>query len=217
MRILAFTDIHGEYAVVDSILAAEKGYHAVILGGDLTTRGSITEVEGAMETFRRFGVPVLSVLGNMDPPGLEPAFARTSTLVDARGEILDGIGFFGVSAAPFSPLHTPHEISEEEIGRRAESGWRTVANVRPTVFIPHAPPSSTRLDKTFLGRHVGSTSIRRFIEQRQPDAVVCGHIHEARGIDAIGRTRIINCGPASRGFYGVLEAGDRVTLELRQR
>jgi Icc-related predicted phosphoesterase len=63
-----------------------------------------------------------------------------------------------------------------------------------------------------MGTHVGSKSVRDFIEREQPDVVICGHIHEARGQDAIGRSKIVNCGPASKGYYAVIEIGEKILI-----
>ncbi len=112
-------------------------------------------------------------------------------------------------------MHTPYEIAEGEIKRRAEIGWAKVQAARWKVFVPHAPPSGTKLDRTFLGKHVGSTAIRDFVERTQPDVLLCGHIHESRGIDTLGKTQMVNCGAASQGKYAVLDIGDEVVIELR--
>jgi uncharacterized protein len=46
-------------------------------------------------------------------------------------------------------------------------------------------------------RHLGSESILRAVEDKQPLLVVCGHIHESAGEEAsIGQTRVLNAGPA---------------------
>ena len=149
----------------------------------------------------------------MDPPNLEETFDRLKVSINGKAAIVGEAGFFGVSASPFSPLHTPYEISEEEIRRRAEEGWKRVQGARWKIFIPHAPPFDTKLDKIFAGAHVGSTAVRAFIDHYQPDVVVCGHIHEARGKDSIGKTQIVNCGPAGKGYYAVIELGDTISVE----
>jgi len=43
MRIIAVTDIHGLYSTVDAILEAEAAFDVVVIGGDLTTRGTDRE------------------------------------------------------------------------------------------------------------------------------------------------------------------------------
>jgi Icc-related predicted phosphoesterase len=50
----------------------------------------------------------------------------------------------------------------------------------------------------------------------QPLICFTGHIHEARGIDAIGRTKLINPGPLREGGYAYAVLHDDVeTLEIR--
>ena len=71
------------------------------------------------------------------------------------------------------------------------------------IFIFHAPPYQTRLDRAALdGRqvdsvpldvHVGSIAIRRFIETRQPLVTLHGYVHESAPLtgswqEKIGRT-----------------------------
>jgi uncharacterized protein len=215
MRILALSDIHGAYTKSEEILIRETKCDLILIGGDMTTHGSPMEAEGAMKRFQAYGKPVLVVSGNMDSPEIDDALMRIGCSINGRGVILENVGFFGVSAAPLSPLHTPYEISEDEILRRAESGWNDVKSVRWKVLVTHAPPHKTKLDQIFLGRHVGSTAIRTFIDKYQPDGVICGHIHEARGTDTLGITRMINCGPVAKGYYAVVEIGETITMENR--
>jgi Icc-related predicted phosphoesterase len=60
-------------------------------------------------------------------------------------------------------------------------------------------------------------TVRRFIEDVQPDVCLTGHIHEARSEDQIGKTRIVNPGLFEEGGYAVirLENG-QLTIRLEQ-
>jgi hypothetical protein len=156
---------------------------------------------------------MFAVSGNMDSADIDDAITRLGCSVNARGICIGDVGFFGVSAAPRSPLHTPYEISEDEILRRAEAGWKSVSHARWNVFVPHAPPHKTKLDRIVLGTHVGSTAVRAFIERYQPHVVVCGHIHESRGMDILGASRMVNCGTAAKGQYAIIEIGETITVE----
>ena len=83
--------------------------------------------------------------------------------------------------------------------RRSAHGSRI-----PVLLVSHAPPANTRIDMIFNGRHVGSTAVRRIIENYQPDICVTGHIHEAKGCDSIGPTTIYNPGTLrSGGWVGI--------------
>jgi Icc-related predicted phosphoesterase len=216
LRVLALTDIHGAYGRVETILAREPVFDALIIGGDLTTCGTRKEAESALQRLRDFEKPLLVVAGNMDPPELDDLFVEQGISINGQGRVLENVGFFGVSAGPFSSLQTPNEVSEEEIFRRAEGGWREIGNARWKVFVPHAPPRGTRVDALRSGEHVGSTAVREFVERYQPDLTVCGHIHEARGEDVLGQTRVVNCGPAGRGCYVILEFGDSLKVHPKQ-
>jgi Icc-related predicted phosphoesterase len=174
--------------------------------------GTPPEARTAIEGWKKFGHPLLAVAGNMDSPEIDGVLEASGVSINGRGVKVGDVGFFGASASPFSPLHTPYEISEEETAQRIEAGYRAVKDAGVKVFVPHAPPANTKVDKVFLGKHVGSTSVREFIEREQPDVVICGHIHEARGQDMIGKSKIVNCGAASKGYYAVVDIGKEITV-----
>jgi hypothetical protein len=98
---------------------------------------------------------------------------------------------------------------------RAHAGWKDIQSARTTIFVPHAPPAHTKVDALANGDHVGSAAVRKFIEQHQPTLVVCGHIHEARGIDTLGNSILVNCGPAGKGYYAVITLGKEVHVEMK--
>jgi Icc-related predicted phosphoesterase len=215
MRVLAFSDLHGSIEMVERVLTLERIFDLVILAGDITTAGTPSELEKAIRRVEAFRKPVLAVAGNMDPLPLERKLEQIGVSIDSRGVVIGDAGFFGVSAAPASHLHTPNEISEREIMSRAEAGWKGVAAARWKIFVPHASPKGTALDRTHSGTHVGSTAVRDFIKRRKPDATICGHIHEARGIDQIDGAKVVNCGPAGKGYYVVMTIDDIIEIENR--
>ena len=214
MRIIAFTDIHGSYDRVEEILRKESSFDAVIIGGDLTTQGNIGEAGSYILRAQTFGRPVFAVAGNMDLPSFDAAYETLGVNINAKGVFVGDAGFFGVAGSPFTPMNTPYEISEAEITRRAKKGWQDVDAARRKIFVPHAPPKATALDRILTGKHVGSAAVREFVELHQPDVLVCGHIHESRGIDVLGKTEMVNCGTAARGHYAVIEIADDVNILL---
>lgn len=213
MKILALTDIHGNTGAAKEIIAFEQSADAIVLGGDITGDGVLRD--GWSEMFLQHCPVLVGVAGNMDLPAVDSVMGEGGHSINGKGKMVGDVGFFGVSGVPFSPLHAPYEISEEEILRRAEEGLREVQSAGIKVFVPHAPPCDTPLDKIFLGKHVGSKSVRSFIERHQPDVVICGHIHEARGCATMGRSKLINCGVAGKGYYGVVTIGETILVENR--
>jgi hypothetical protein len=216
MKIFACSDVHGATGTVERALGNEPGLDAIVVAGDLTTHGTPEEAEDFLTALMRFGPPVLAVAGNMDPPLLEQTLTARNVSLNGTGVILGEVGFFGVSSCPPTPFRTPYEISEEEIMKRAESGWEAVRAAKRKIFVPHAPPAHTAVDRTWTGLHVGSTAVRDFIERRQPDLVLCGHIHEARGTDWLGKTLIVNCGAAGHGSYAIATIAESASAQLKE-
>lgn len=214
MKIAYLVDVHGRFEVVPDALRAIGPVDLLIVGGDITTGGTPDEVERAVAGWRPLAPRLLAVAGNMDSPAIDARLADLGVALDGRGVALGDVGVFGLSAAPRSPLRTPYELDDEELARGIASGFSDVRACRLTIFCPHAPPQGTACDRLSGGGHVGSEVVRAFIEREQPDLVLCGHIHESRGIDAIGRTQIVNPGPAAAGHYAVVEVGDTVAVRL---
>ena len=215
MKLIALSDIHGSHATAEALLRSEWPWDGLLMAGDLTTHGSAQETATAIDMFLSFGRPVAGVCGNMDAPATEQVFASKGISVHGTGVIWDGIGIAGVSGSPPTPMRTPYEIPEEEIDLHLRAGWGSITSARHTLLLSHAPPFGTALDRLNTGRHAGSTAVRAFIEAEQPSLVVCGHIHEARGMDTIGSTTVVNCGPVGMGCYVVLHVQASITIEMK--
>ncbi|MCX6899364.1 MAG: metallophosphoesterase family protein [Verrucomicrobia bacterium] len=213
MKIVYAVDVHENYAAVAQVARAAGAVDLLIVGGDITTAGTEDDVASAVESWRLLPMRLLAVAGNMDSAAIDARLASLGVALDGCGVVMGDVGFFGVSAGPKSPLHTPYEITEEQIAARIETGFAGVKNCRVKIFCPHAPPKDTACDRIHSGLHVGSTAVRAFIVREQPDLVLCGHIHESRGEDRIGKTRVVNPGPVTAGHYAVVEVGE--TLAVR--
>ena len=215
MKIVYVVDVHENFAAVARAVSAAGTPDLLIVGGDITTAGTADEAAKAVEAWRPLAARLLAVAGNMDSPATDARLASLGVSVDGRGITLGDIGVFGVSAGPKSPLHTPYEITEEQIEARIEAGFADVEGCRIKIFCPHAPPRDTACDRIHSGLHVGSTAVRAFVERAQPDLVLCGHIHESRGEDRIGRTRVVNPGPVGDGHYAIVEIGETLTVKWK--
>jgi Icc-related predicted phosphoesterase len=214
MRIAYVVDVHDRFEAVERVLARTGSVDVLLVGGDITTAGSPDDAERAIERWRTLAPTLLAVAGNMDSPAIDARLAELGVSVDGRGVVLGDVGIAGVSAAPHTPLHTPYEIPDEEFGRKAAEGLADLAGCRVRILCPHAPPHGTACDRIRSGAHVGSPALRTLIERKQPDLVLCGHIHESRAEDTIGETRVVNPGPAFAGHYALVEAGGTVSVEL---
>jgi Icc-related predicted phosphoesterase len=214
VRFAYVVDVHGRPRAVSDVVGGIGEIDVLIVGGDLTTDGMPDEAERAIESWRPLAPRLLAVAGNMDSREIDARLAELGVALDGRGVVFDGVGVFGVSAAPLSPLRTPYELSDEELEERIGRGFAEVESCRVRVFCPHAPPAGTACDRLVSGEHVGSAVIRAFVERAQPDLVLCGHIHEARATDTIGRSRIANPGPVSAGHYALVEIDGEAEVRL---
>ncbi len=214
MRLAYVVDVHDRSDAVPEAIAAIGDVDLLVVGGDITTGGTPDDAERAVENWRALAPRMLALAGNMDSPAIDARLTELGVALDGRGFAFGDVGVFGVSAAPISPLRTPYELTDEELERRIARGFAAVEGCRVTVFCPHAPPARTACDRLASGEHVGSEVIRAFVEREQPDVVLCGHIHESRGADEIGRSRVVNPGPVREGHYAVVEIDDDVDVRI---
>jgi Icc-related predicted phosphoesterase len=214
MRLAYVVDVHGRPDAVGAAVSGLGELEALVVGGDITTGGTPDEAARAVESWRTLAPRLLVLAGNMDSPEIDRRLDELGVALDSRGVVLGDVGLFGVSAAPVSPLATPYELDDDELERRILRGHEAIGGCRVTVFCPHAPPAGTACDRLADGRHVGSTVVRAFVEREQPDLVLCGHIHEARAVDTVGTSTIVNPGPVRSGHYAVVEIDDGVDVRL---
>jgi Icc-related predicted phosphoesterase len=205
MRLVFFTDVHNRFDAVPRLLAELGEVDAIVIGGDLTSGGSPDSAASAIERWRPLAPHLLVVAGNWDSAAMDAELARLGVGLDGRGVVLGELGLCGVSASPISAINAPYELEEKEILRRLEAGFAAIESCPARIVCSHTPPADTVCDRIYSGAHIGSSAVRAFIEREQPELVLCGHIHEGRGLDWIGRTRIVNPGPVHDGHYVLVE------------
>lgn len=215
MRIMVLTDVHGNLrsALKLSKEAERLKPSLVALCGDLTNFGTLDDAEAVLKCFR--GFKTVFVPGNCDPPKLLSTEKLSDALnIHGRLYIHSSVGFLGVGGALEGPFKTPIEFTEEYVEKLLRDTFKGFAG--RLVVVSHNPPWNTEADKTFMGVHIGSKTLRRFIEEVKPLAVLCGHVHEARGVDKLGEILVVNPGPARNGFYATLDLNCEVKVELNR-
>ncbi len=193
MKILVFSDIHGDYRALERLMEIEADHY--FAAGDLTSWGR--GLDGCGQILRRRAGRTHVLPGNHEPAAMTSAFCHKFGLhhfheqsVQAGGFHLAGLGY----SSP-TPFNTPGEYSEAELGERLEK----FRSLKPLVLICHCPPYGTPLDRVRDGVHIGSRAVARFIEEHQPEVFCAGHVHEAAGVEArLGRTLGFSAGPQGR-------------------
>jgi uncharacterized protein len=214
MRIAFVVDVHGRFETVAEAMRSMGEADLLVVGGDITTAGTPDDARRAIESWRPLAASLVALAGNMDSPEIDALLGQLGVGLDGRGIAFGEVGLVGVSAAPTSPLRTPYELSEEELAYRIAKGFDAISACRVKIFCPHAPPRGTACDRLRNGEHVGSVAVRKFVEREHPDVVLCGHIHEARGIDELDGSRVVNPGPVFAGHYAVVEVDEAVSVRL---
>ncbi|HEX9796574.1 MAG TPA: metallophosphoesterase [Anaerolineales bacterium] len=218
MKIVVISDIHGRIDRLDGAAADLAGADLVVLTGDITNFGRRQEAERMLAPIEAHNDRILAVTGNCDYPEVEVVLQERGYSLQAAHRIEDGVAWIGLGGSLPAPGGTPNEHSEEELADLLEGASQGLPHNQPLLLISHQPPFDTQLDRIRAGAHVGSRSVRQFIERHQPLACFTGHIHEAAGIDHLGDTVLVNPGPLAGGGYAVatLNEDGRFDVELRR-
>jgi len=201
MRIMAFGDIHEYLHPLPTLAAPLQQADLVLVTGDMTRwRGAETAAK-VLQAIRHYNPQVLAQVGNTDEWEVHHYLNHQGMNLHGQGHCFGDVGIFGVGGSTYTPFYSPTEFSEEELTEYLLAGYAQVQQARYTILVAHCPPAHTAVDRLCNGMHVGSQSVRAFIETYQPDLCISGHIHEAPGEDRIGRTLVLNPGMLAQGGY----------------
>lgn len=236
LRIAVIGDVHDEQGRLEASLAllgSRRADLALLVGDigcdppwrsperesrreehDASVRRTLDRVRAGLDC------PVLFVPGNHDLR--DPAQDLSGRNCDRRVVEAAGVRLAGFGGSGPSRFGFPYEWSEEEADR-ALAGFPGGQADSSFVFLCHSPPSGCRLDVTRRQVHVGSDAVRRWIARARPGLFVCGHIHEAWGMEEVEGVPCINAGalgdPAAQEIVWVVDwdGGRPARIESRRR
>lgn len=216
MKIISFGDIHEDTQNLEKIKDKIEEADIVIVSGDLTNYHGKAEAKNVIDRIRKYNDKIFAQLGNLDQSDVNEYLSSENINIHGNGFICDDVGIFGVGGSNETPFNTPTEYSEDELLQFLNIGYSKIKDSRVKIMVPHTPPKDTKADLIPAGVHVGSKSVRDFIEEFKPDVCICGHIHEARSKDMIGDTIIVNAGMFKAGGYiEVVCEGGNVTADVK--
>ena len=188
--------------------------------GDISDFGDAMDLQAVLDAF--FGeVPGFYITGNCDPLELltkgAPGFEDRN--LHAKAKLVGTTLIVGLGGSTPTPGPTPTQLREDEILTimLGLTGEVEDQHHESLIFLFHNPPFNTKTDLSSKGNHAGSRILRDFILRLKPQIVFHGHIHEARGIDKLDGTYIVNPGPAFYGYYALATLEDgHATVELKE-
>lgn len=219
MKVIAITDIHSSAKNTKELISVINNIDAIIVAGDISHFGPFGMVKYILSLLASTGAPVFFVPGNCDPQKSLHWEDSLKHIFNLHGKHHKIQGFFlaGVGGSVISPFNTFIEYTEDEYLELLNKATKGLNDFSKLILIVHNPPYNTKLDMVHGNTHVGSSSVREFIEVKQPLLIITGHIHESRGIDQIGRTVMVNPGPLKWGYYALMDiSNEKVDVLLEK-
>jgi len=190
LRILAAGDIQGDSAAAESLSKKAEREHAdlVILAGDI--HGS-RKTRNLISPFKKRNQKVIFVPGNWDTTveanSLKDIYQINN--IDGKYTHYNGVDIIGVGSPDF-------KLDIDDDNERLDSliyNFEKVKNKNTKkILVSHLHARDTVAE--FSGIR-GSAVLREVIDQFHPDVFICGHIHEAAGLEQkIGKTKLFQVG-----------------------
>jgi len=211
MDILVIGDIHSDIENIFELLdkVSMLNFDCIIYTGDFIDVGVETKglthadvAELVLEELASLKKPIFAIPGNHDKDVIA-VLERRGVSIHKKGKMINGIGIYGFGGAR-TPFGTPLEPTESEIQEGLTAAYKQIENADVKIQVTHMPPLETKIDVTYTGAHVGSQAVRKFIEDKHPIVAIAAHIHEARGLDEIDGTKLINAGRFPEGYCGIV-------------
>jgi Icc-related predicted phosphoesterase len=220
MIIVALSDIHGQVGFLTDqspIVADLSGADVVVISGDITNFGGVSETANVISTLRRYNSNVFAVPGNCDSTETDEYLRSEKINLNCNFVQIESFAFAGVGGS----MPCPRKV--QDAGEMPDPAvcFEHISKLAPRdmkmVFVCHYPPAGTCVDLRDSGRHAGSEYVRDFIIEHQPILAVTGHVHEAVGVGRLGDTTLVNPGSLAQGNYAVISISDKVdSVELKQ-
>jgi len=119
-----------------------------------------------------------------------------------KGITIAGLGYF-LETRWVQEFSESPDIIQMLAAAIDESAAREFFNAvgKVDIMLTHQPPYGVLdivkerfVPKKWKGKHAGSVMLLDYIKKYHPRYVICGHVHEDRGIRKIGKTTVINAG-----------------------
>jgi Icc-related predicted phosphoesterase len=202
MHITAISDTHTQHHKLN-LPAGEMLIHA----GDISSRGAEHEVLDFIEWFgeQDFKYKIF-IAGNHDfffekftKQEIDKLLPKGVIYLQDSGVEIEGINIWG---SPISPWFFDWAFNRHR-GEDIAKHWALIPK-NTDVLITHGPVFDV-LDETIGGEKVGCKDLLNTLKNLNVKAHICGHIHEAYGMQEIGSTKFINASVLNQRYWMVNE------------
>ncbi|MBD3202824.1 hypothetical protein GF327_00895 [Candidatus Woesearchaeota archaeon] len=191
MKVLAFSDIHGNLEILKLLQEKSKIAEINICAGDISSMSRNLII--LMKRLNSLKNKTLLIPGNHENEDELKAASKNfeNILFLHKGvHIINKNIFMGYGGGGFSMNDDGFSLVADNFFKK-----QSLSEMKRSVLVTHAPPFKTGLDK-IMGEHRGNKSIRKFIDETSPHLAISGHFHENAGkTDQIGKTLLMNPGP----------------------
>ena len=213
MKIIAISDIHNNYSDIKNFKNEFSEADVIIVAGDITHFGSSEDAKKIITELEKYNKKIFAISGNCDKSVVDEYLNERDISIHKKIKNIPelDLNIIGIGGSLTTPVPTPNTYSEDDCRKYLET-----IEIAPDIFVVHQPPLNTIADIIPGGKHVGSSSVREFIDKKQPAICICGHIHESVGKEYYGKTLVVNPGPFKDGFYALITHNDKTdyTVEL---
>ena len=212
MKILSFSDIHGDIKHFKKISDELVDADLVVLVGDITHFGKGTEISKVLGEIRKYNKNIVGVSGNCDFPEVEKVLTLEGVSLHAKSKFIDELFFAGCGHSLVTPFNTPCEVYENDLSAYINKAYSNHMG-EESVLIVHQPPYDSNTDILKNGGPSGSKEVRNFIKTKKPLLCLTGHIHESPAIEHFFETVLINPGPFFDGRYAFVKINKNEVVE----
>ena len=230
MRIIAMSDLHFKKGYDDKLNALTQTIgkaDLVLVAGDLTHFGKERELDTVLNILSSVSTNIYAVPGNCDTKTIAESLKARGISMEGKAAIAGDCLINGLGGVP-QWRKVDYGFTEDELMQTLNQGDESAAallNERPggyiRILLTHVPPYGSKADRAMFMKHVGSKAVAEHIQQTRYDLCICGHIHECVGVSMFNDVPLINCGPARRGYYVIinveLDANEQLNINIESK
>ena len=195
LKILAAGDFHSDTSLAKKLADQAEKEHVslIILNGDIVEEDRI---QGIIGPFVQKKQRVFMVPGNHETVATADFLAEMYNITNLHGYAVKykDVGIFGCGGADVGLT----QLTDDELFETLKKGFEKVKDSPKKIMVTNIHPADSMMEK-FSHFVKGSKGLTKAIKEFQPDILICGHVHEAEGIEEkIGKTRIFNVGKKGR-------------------